>query len=275
VGLNVRADRVIFSDNCPQLLRLYKTFMDLGGEPVLDMIDSVITRYGLSRSDVNGYGHYNCESAAGLAHYNREPFLRLRADFNRMGEGCGHEGSVMLYVLIVYAFNNQIRFNSNGEFNLPVGKRDFNDRMRSKLTAFIGRLRTGNYEFIRRDFRTSVASMLTEPAELTQDSLVYCDPPYLITRAAYNERDGWNERCERDLLALLDALDERRVRFALSNVLTAKGGTNAILADWLSRRDRRGRREYRVIHLNCSYANSNYQVKNRTDAADEVLIVNY
>jgi site-specific DNA-adenine methylase len=189
-----------------------------------------------------------------------------------MGDGYGHEGSVMLYVLIVYAFNNQIRFNSNGEFNLPAGKRDFNGRMRSKLTEFIGRLRTGNYEFIRRDFRDSVASMLTGPAELTQDSLVYCDPPYLITRAAYNERDGWNERCERDLLALLDTLDERRVRFALSNVLTAKGGTNTILTDWLSRR---GSREYRVIHLDCSYANSNYQVKNRTDAADEVLIVNY
>ena len=43
----------------------------------------------------------------------------------------------MLYVLIVYSFNNQIRFNSDGKFNLPVGKRDFNTKMAKKLSAFI------------------------------------------------------------------------------------------------------------------------------------------
>ena len=43
----------------------------------------------------------------------------------------------MLYLLIVYSFNNQLRFNRKGEFNLPVGKRDFNSKMQGKLEAFI------------------------------------------------------------------------------------------------------------------------------------------
>jgi site-specific DNA-adenine methylase len=124
-------------------------------------------------------------------------------------------------------------------------------------------LQEGNYKFISQDFRE------VDTTALTEDSLVYCDPPYLITCATYNEQDGWNEQCERDLLALLDALNERHIRFALSNVLTSKGKTNTILSEWI------GKRCYRVIHLDYSYSNSNYHTKNKTDSTDEVLIVNY
>jgi len=261
VGVNVKAERVIFNDNSSRLVYLYNTFKRLGKETILSMVNDIIERYGLSRSTENGYDFYGCESSAGLGNYNRKPFLRLREEFNKKNEDYGYY--IMLYVLIVYAFNNQIRFNSKGEFNLPVGKRDFNDKMKSKLCAFVDRLQEGDYTFSCVDFRQF------ETAALTKNSLVYCDPPYLITCATYNEQDGWNERRERDLLALLDMLDERHIKFALSNVLSSKGKTNAILVEWLSQRN------YRIIHLNYSYSNSNYQTKNKTDSADEVLIVNY
>ena len=261
VGVNVNADCVIFNDNSPHLLYLYNTFKKLGKKTMLNMIDDVIEKYGLSRSTENGYDFYNCESSSGLGDYNREPFLRLREDLNKKNENYGYY--IILYVLIVYAFNNQIRFNSKGEFNLPVGKRDFNGKMKSKLCAFVDRLREGNYTFSCIDFRK------VDTTALTENSLIYCDPPYLITCATYNERDGWNEQCERDLLAMLDALNERRIRFALSNVLRSKGKTNEILSEWLRQRN------YRAIHLDYSYSNSNYHTKNKTDSADEVLIVNY
>jgi adenine-specific DNA-methyltransferase len=259
VGINVNADMVIFNDNSPHLLYLYNTFRNLGIDSVLEMIDDVIERYGLSCSTKNGYAFYGCESSAGLGDFNREPFLKLRADFNCKNEDYGYY--IMLYTLIVYAFNNQIRFNSKGEFNLPVGKRDFNNKMKSKLCAFVDRLQEGNYTFMCQDFRDA------DTSELTQDSLVYCDPPYLITCATYNEQDGWNEQHERDLLASLDGLNERGIRFALSNVLSSKGRTNDILAAWAAR--------YRVIHLDYKYSNSNYQRKDRNGTEDEVLIVNY
>ncbi|MDR2034112.1 MAG: Dam family site-specific DNA-(adenine-N6)-methyltransferase [Helicobacteraceae bacterium] len=261
VGINVNADTVIFNDNSPKLLYLYNTFKNLGKTAVLDMIDDIITKYGLSRSTEYGYAHYDCESSAGLGSFNREPFLRLREDFNKKNEDYGYYA--MLYVLIVYAFNNQIRFNSKGEFNLPVGKRDFNDKMKSKLSAFIDRLQENEYRFLCKDFRELDTSALTE------NSLVYCDPPYLITCATYNEQDGWNEQSERDLLAFLDGLNERGIKFALSNVLSSKGKTNEILAEWLRRN------QYRAIHLDYKYSNSNYQRKDRSGVEDEVLITNY
>ncbi|MDR1872601.1 MAG: Dam family site-specific DNA-(adenine-N6)-methyltransferase [Deltaproteobacteria bacterium] len=259
VGVNVNADRVIFNDSCPQLFYLFNTFRNLGSSHVLTMIDDIITRYGLSRSTDHGYKRYGCKSSSGLSSFNREPFIKLRADFNAKNNYFAYY--IALYVLIVYAFNNQIRFNAKGEFNLPVGKRDFNDKMKAKLTAFIDRLREGNYRFTSFDFRE------VDTTELTSISLVYCDPPYLITRATYNEQDGWNEQNERDLLGLLDSLNERRIRFALSNVLASKGQTNTILTEWA--------KKYRIIHLNHSYGNSNYHTKDKTDSADEVLIVNY
>ena len=261
VGINIQADNVIFNDNSPHLLYLYNTFKNLGKESVLDMIDEIIDKYELSRSNVNGYDYYGCKSSSGLGDYNRERFLRLREDFNNKNEDYYYY--VVLFTLIVYAFNNQIRFNSKGEFNLPVGKRDFNDKMKNKLCDFIDRLNEGNHRFICEDFRK------LNIEGLTNNSLVYCDPPYLITCATYNEKDGWNEHCERDLYTFLDKLNEQHIKFALSNVLSSKGKCNDILSEWLRHRD------YKVIHLNYSYSNSNYHTKDKTDSTDEVLIINY
>lgn len=263
VGINVDADEVLFNDKNQHLIYLYKAFKNLGKKTVLEMIDDVIEKYALSRSTENGYDFYECDSSTGLGKYNKESFIRLRKDFNNNRENEDYGYYIMLYVLIVYAFNNQIRFNSKSEFNLPVGKRDFNDKMKSKLCAFIDCLKKGKYKFTSDDFRN------VNTDKLTKDSFVYCDPPYLITCATYNEQDGWNEQCERDLYALLDELNSRRIKFALSNVLSSKGKTNIILSDWLSRR------EYKVVHLNYSYSNSNYQTKDKSGFTDEILVINY
>ena len=261
VGINVDAELIIFNDNNIRLLYLYNTFKNLSNETILDMIDNVIKRYGFSRSTENGYDYYNCDSSAGLGNFNRKPFLQLRDDFNNMNEDNLYY--IMLFVLIVFAFNNQIRFNAKGDFNLPVGKRDFNDQMKIKLCTFIDRLQKGNYIFTCKDFREF------DTVSLSLDSFVYCDPPYLIACATYNEQGGWNEQCEMDLLTMLDSLNERFIKFALSNVISSKGKENTILIEWLNRRN------YRVVHLNYSYSNSNYQTKNKTNSSDEVLIMNY
>lgn len=36
----------------------------------------------------------------------------------------------------IFSFNNQIRFNSNGEFDMPVRKRDFNSSSRKNIKDF-------------------------------------------------------------------------------------------------------------------------------------------
>lgn len=163
-----------------------------------------------------GYEFYNCSSRKGLGEYNKSRFLKLRSDFNT--KGCtASDYYILLYVIIVYAFNNQIRFNANGEFNLPVGKRDFNAKIERKLIGFIERLREQDNEFSSTDFRSFNTQKLNE------NDFVYIDPPYLIACATYNENGGWLDKDELDLLEFLDVLDSKKIKFALSNVLISKG----------------------------------------------------
>ena len=103
-------------------------------------IEKIIEKYGLSNTKKNGYAYYNCNSSDGLGKYNKEKFLKLREDFNRLKEK-NKDYYEMFFTLIIFSFNNQIRFNNNGEFNLPVGKRDFNAKMHEKVETFLDRLK--------------------------------------------------------------------------------------------------------------------------------------
>lgn len=264
VGVNVECNRVIYNDLDRNLLYLYQTFKILGKDVITEHIYDIIDKYGLSLVSKYGYDYYGCDSSKGLGNYNRDKFLKLREDFNHNTDE-GHYYYILLYVMIVYAFNNQIRFNAKGEYNLPVGKRDFNAKMEAKLKNFIDRIEQQDCFFTCMDFRDFDTSNLTE------NDFVYVDPPYLITCATYNEQGGWGEDDERDLLAFLDNLNANRVRFALSNVLRSKGKENNILIEWLNRNTDK----YKAIDLNYNYANSNYQTKDKTSNSEEVLIINY
>ena len=152
VGINAPTSKVLFNDTNSWLTGLFEVLKDQEEQEVFRQTGDLIERFGLSKSWEHGYGYYHCENSGdGLASFNREPFLKLRKAFNGKKERDG-EYYLMRYVLIVYSFNNQIRFNRKGEFNLPVGKRDFNLRMQQKLQAFMRRLKCGDYRFSNQDF---------------------------------------------------------------------------------------------------------------------------
>jgi len=262
VGINVECGKVLFNDNNKYLVGLLDIFRKLSKTEIIQWVYSAIDKYGLSLVSENGYDYYNSESSNGLGDYNKLGYNKLREDFNNKLEK-DDEYYLMLYLLIVYSFNNQLRFNRKEEFNLPVGKRDFNSKMKGKLEAFIDRIKSSDYKFTVDDFRN--VSM----EGYTDKSFFYADPPYLITCATYNEQSGWTEKDESDLLSYLEKLDKKGIRFALSNVLESKGKINTILCDWVNKN-----KKYRVIPLNYDYSNSNYHTK-KDGVTKEVLIVNY
>ena len=262
VGINLNCNKVQFNDSNGYLIGLLNTLKRVSKEDIFTWLFEKIREYKLSLVSENGYEYYGCESSKGLGRYNKEGYNRLRVDFNKKTDR-DDEYYLMLYLLIVYSFNNQLRFNKRGEFNLPVGKRDFNSRMQEKLAAFLDRIKSGDYDFTNADFRD------IKPDTFTDKSFFYADPPYLITCATYNEQAGWTEDDERDLLAYLEELDKRGIRFALSNVLESKGRKNEILGDWIKRNQR-----FRTIFLDYDYSNSNYHTK-RDGVTKEILVVNY
>lgn len=263
VGVSVACRQVLFNDLDRNVIGILSAFRALDKEEIFRIIYDTIAQYGLSDVSRNGYAFYGCDSSKGLGEYNRTPYTRLRDDFNRI-ERRDYQYYVQLYVLVLFSFNNQIRFNKQGQFNLPVGKRDFNTKMRDKLASFIDRLHAMPCDFSCADFRQINIEAL-EP-----NDFVYADPPYLITCATYNEQGGWSEEAERALYAFLDSVHQHGIRFALSNVLTSKGKSNPILHEWLATNP-----HYICHHLNYDYSNSNYHTADRLTGSDEVLVTNY
>ena len=93
--------------------------------------------------------------------------------------------------------------------------------------------------------------------DFSRETFIYCDPPYLITNATYNENGMWTEIEEKALLQFLDAANAKNFSFALSNVLVSKNNRNEILCNWIENRG------YHCHYLNKSYSNSNYHRKNK------------
>ena len=240
VGINIEAKRIICNDLETVVIDLFKELKKLSSEEALKILKDTIEKYELSKT-------------------NEEGFKRIREDYNK-----GDRSWNMFYAMLTHAFNYQIRFNKQGEYNMPFGKNrsSFNPNLEKNFIKFIDKLGEINVTFFNSDFNKIKIDMLGE------NDFVYCDPPYLVTCASYNEQDGWNETKERELLGLLDNLNAKGIKFALSNVLENKGKTNEILKVWTEK--------YNVHYLNYSYSNCNYHAKDKSENSTvEVLITNY
>lgn len=110
VGINTPAERIVLNDSDKNVMRIFRLFRQYPTEQILEIIDGIIDRYGLSDSRTNGYAFYQCESTRGLGTYNKEGYNRLRSELNNMKRR-NDRYFFMLFTLIVFAFNNQIRFN--------------------------------------------------------------------------------------------------------------------------------------------------------------------
>ena len=258
VGINATAKNIICLEKNRYVVDLLKLIQNDNFEDLNQKIVDIIDRFGLSQSYIRGYNHYNVDSSSGLGQYNKDAFLQLRSKFNK-----GKARIDLLLVLVLYSFNNQIRFNSNGDFNLPVGKRDYNGSSRKNVAAFNQISNEKKIIFKNCDFRD------IEKMTLIKGDFVYLDPPYLLGLASYNETGGWTERDEKDLYALLNRLNKKGIRFALSNVLEHKGNVNAIMKEWTKKNN------YKVHKLDYDYKNSNYHSTAKDNKTEEVLITNY
>ena len=261
VGINTHAESYIYNDSNRELIGLLKMFLRLNTKTILKRLDEIVEQYGLSKTKEHNFAYYGGNPMKGVSRYNKEPFLRLRQDYNNTPRNNQHY--IMLYALIVFGFNNQMRFNDRGEYNLPVGKRDFNDVIRHKLEVFVEKLKAQRPLIQNKDFRRF------DIGQLDNQSFVYLDPPYLISTATYNEGGGWTEREETDLLGFMDVLNAHGIKFVLSNMLEHKGRKNQLLIDWI------GQRNLQVVDINMDYSNSNYQVEGKDSRTKEVLVKNY
>lgn len=220
VGINVNANRIICNDNISYLIELYKYIKETETEELILKIRKIINKYELNK-------------------IKKERYLELRNEYNLSKK------PVLLFVLICFSFNHQLRFNNSHQFNAPFGKNrsEYNIRIEENLKVFSETLKQKEIIFISLDF------LNVDLSELGKEDFVYCDPPYLISSASYNDGNrgfkNWTEKEEKELLELLDILNAKNVKFALSNVLYHKGQENKILAEWSQK--------YKIHYIDSNY----------------------
>lgn len=247
VGINVNAETIIYNDVIEPLCELMNYFSDNTASEVIEKLENNIKTNGLNKE-------------------NSEAFLKLRNKYNHTIYENEDERILDFYSLILYSFNYQIRFNQNMKYNTPFGKNrsSYNQNTKKNLKQFVDKINKVNLKiskdkFINFDF-----------SNLGKDDFVYCDPPYLITTGSYNDGNrgikDWTIEDEKQLLSILDDLNSRGIKFALSNVLIANNRKNEVLTKWSEK--------YNVYIIKNTFDNSNYRRKNKKDTT-EVLITNY
>ena len=231
VGANIVAKKVIYNELLPHTYNIIKMLLEENKEDVLGKVNELVQYYDLRKAD-------------------KESYIRLRNHYNQT------KNIYELFVLHMYCFQNQTRFNSKMEFNTPIGNCSFNESLVERIRSFIPK--TSEVMFFNKSYAEFDLDLVDK------DSVFYFDPPYFITSATYNDGKrgfvGWNAEEEAKLLDYIADLDSKGFKSILSNVIYHNDETNYLLAEWIKTH------KYNVKNID------NVGSKN---SRDEVLITNF
>lgn len=242
VHLNTNARKVVSNDLHHIVISLQKFISESDPELVYKEIKSLADTYQLESENSEGYN-------------------LLRKEYNQDKE------PIKLLTLSQHSFNYIIRFNMKNEFNTSHGKgiSSLSQDFLSKLINFKKKTQN-NTEFTSKDFREVI-----DLSSLKENDLVYCDPPYLLSEAVYNEKrafGGWSKQDSIELFELLDEVATKGSNFALSEMLSSKGETNEVLLKWATDKG------YSINYNNVKYLGVPSTHNNNKNSV-EVLVTNY
>lgn len=257
VFLNVDANEYLLNDIDSYMVQLHEFLISYSNnqEAFWNELEQNIEKYKLSATYMGKDVPQELRKEfvkTYFAKYNKEAYMKLRTDFNE-----NKNDMMLLYMLLIYGFNRMLRFNRKGDFNLPVGNVDFNQNVVNAVNAYFDYVKDREIEFYNMDFQDFVNEV--DPNE---DDFIYLDPPYLITFSEYNKL--WNEDSEIRLIHFLDELNERGIRFAVSNVLWHRRRYNGTFNEWAQ--------QYNIVRIQSNYIS--YHDNTEKDSY-EVLVKNY
>ena len=257
VFLNIKASKYILNDIDKNVYQLHEFLEGGTNEKVFfKEVLQCIKKYDLSRSYIEDTVPVSLKKEykkTYYAKYNKIGYNKLKQDFNMSKR----KDPLHLYVLLIYGFNRMLRFNLKGEFNVPVGNVDFNKNVEKSIKNYFDFIKEKKIQFENLDFKPFV-----EKNEFQKNDFIYLDPPYLITYSEYNKI--WDEKKEAELLRLLDELNGKNIKFAISNVTKYKGRENRLFIDWMNK--------YQSTKIKSNYIS--YHDNSNKDF-EEVLVFNY
>ena len=233
VGINIpNAKKVLYNEYNPFVFEIVDMLLKSDKEKLISDIKEIVSEFGLEKGV-------------------KDKYIEFRNYYNK------NKTALNLFVLQMYCFQNQLRFNKNHDFNTPVGNCGCNESIFERIRNFTAKspiVETSNLDCKNIDIKS-----------LPKKTVFYFDPPYIITNATYNDGkrgfEGWSEKQEKELLEFLKQIDENGQKFVLSNVINHKGKTNKLLLDWVNDNG------YQIVKLKPHGG--------RYGSREEVLVKNY
>ena len=157
VALNSDCDEIILNDSNKITVSLLKYFKKNSSTKIINDIDKIIINYNLTDTHRKGNKAYVEEKHEGLSKYNKEGFNNLKRDYNNNPE------ITMLFALIIFGFNHYIRFNSKGEFNVPVGKVDYSTSLRQKTIEYTDAFKRKKTIIVANEIIENISDLVVTP----------------------------------------------------------------------------------------------------------------
>ena len=209
VGINIDSDKIVYNDINYLVKDIVESFLIHDTYEYLTYIDGTIRKFGLEKT-------------------NSETYVRARNYYNSLP--VEQMDPRLLYAIILYGYQQQIRFNGNYGFNNAVGMSGFNDSILEKIISFSRILKEKNVVFQCSDYTDILKN-------ISNDAFVYMDPPYMLTTGSYNDGKrgflGWTTSLEKELLEAIDSLDRNGNKFMVSYVVQHKGKINYAVKSWI------------------------------------------
>lgn len=187
VGFNVMPKPAIFSDTNPYIINFYN-----------DIKSGKIT-YQIVRKYLEIEGQK-------LSVGDDEYYYKVRQRFNET-----HDSLDFLF-LNRACFNGMMRFNKDGNFNVPYCHKPqrFSKAYITKIVNQVKHveslIKENDWQFVCQSFEKTI-----EMTKDISDAFIYCDPPYIGRNTDYY--DGWSEEKE---VALKNHLVQSKKKFMLS-----------------------------------------------------------
>ena len=250
VSMNTKANQYFINDTDEHLIELYNLFKNNKAEDIINHINMRIDEYGLARERTKRNEFKDKDK---IEQY-KKAYMSFRDYYNK------NKNTLDFYTLMFYSFSQQFRFNSKGDFNMPCGNDCFSKTNEEYIKNGCNFFSGDNVFLFSNDFRSLKINNLTDK------DFVYLDPPYLNTTATYNENEGWTIKDEEDLYDLCENLNNKNIKFGLSNVFANKGVENTKIIEWCNKNNWNIYTFDKFSYMACGKGNSN---------AKEVFITNY
>lgn len=237
-----------------------KTIYNEINENIIGIIKMIQTEnlYELDQYYRNKINKYNLRTKSNKENpqLNKDGYIKLRQEYNDSEKKDYRD----LFLLMCYSINHLLRFNSKNEFNVSNGNDSYNEKNFQQLKDMKEIFK--NIEILSCDVFDLNLN------DLSKNDFIYLDPPYLNTTAVYNEKrafGGWSIENDYKLFNLLKELNNKNIKWGMSNVFENRNIKNEHLIKWCNDN------QWNVYHLNRNYNPFSRGNSNN----DEVYICNY